>query len=319
MAKLTLLDVAKSQGNDRAVGLIEESLPYVPEVAVFPTRPISGTTYKTLIRTGRPSVSFRNANEGVTPSKSSWRNELVQCYILSAAIELDLAVGAAYEGGLSAYEADESMAVAKQAMVEVANQIWYGTTTDAKGFPGVKAATAFGGATTVNSGGSNSTVQSSIYAVRFGVQDVTLVNGNNTTLQLSDFANQQLYDASSNAYPGRVASLMAWMGLQIGNVNCVGRICNVGEMGETNDMADDAVIAELLALFPVGYTPSAFFMSRRSQRQLQISRTVTINSGPGSAKVAGSVEAMAPLPDSAFGIPIYVSDSILNTDAVESA
>jgi hypothetical protein len=50
---------------------------------------------------------------------------------------------------------------------------------------------------------------------------------------------------------------------------------------------------------------------------LQISRTVTINSGPGAAKVAGSVEAMAPLPDSAFGIPIYVTDSILNTDASE--
>jgi len=318
MAQLTLLDVAKSKGNDMAVGLIEESIPFAPEIGVFPTRPIAGSSYKTLIRTGNPTVAFRTANQGIAASKSSWRNALVQCYILSGTVNLDKAVGADYEGGMSAYEADESMAVAKQAFIEVGSQIWYGVTTDANGFPGVKASTAIGGATTINSGGSNSTVQSSIYAVRFGVQDVSLIAGNGTTIDLSAFADQQLYDSLTLPYPGRVASLMAWLGLQIGNVNCVGRICNVGEIGETNDMADDAVIAELLATFPVGYMPSAFFMSRRSQRQLQISRTVVINSGPGSAKVAGSVEAVAPLPDSAFGIPIHVSDSILNTDAVES-
>jgi hypothetical protein len=319
MAQITLLDVAKSKGNDAAVGLIEENIPFAPEIGVFPTRAISGSSYKTLIRTGNPTVSFRNANEGIAASKSSWRNALVQCYILSGTINLDRAVGADYEGGMSAYEADETMAVAKQAFIEVANQIWAGVTTDAKGFPGIKAATPFGGATTINSNGSNSTVQSSIYAVRFGVQDVSLVAGNGTTIDLSPFQDQQLYDSGSLPYPGRVASLMAWLGLQIGNANCVGRIMNVGEMGETNDMADDAVIAELLATFPVGYMPSALFMARRSQRQLQIARTVTINSGPGSAKVAGSVEAIAPLPDSAFGIPIYVTDSIGITDAQETS
>jgi hypothetical protein len=318
MAQLTLLDTAKSKGNDVAVGIIEENLVYVPEIAVFPTRSISGSSYKTLIRTGNPTVSFRNANEGIAASKSSWRQDLIQCYILAGTVNLDRAVGVDWEGGMSAYEASETAAVGRQALIEVANQIWYGVVTDAKGFPGIKAATAFNGATTITSGGSNATSQSSIYAVKFGPQDVTLINGNGTTIDLTAFENQQLEDANSLPYPGRVAHLMGWIGLQIGNVNCVGRIANVGDFGETNDMADDAIIAELLATFPVGYMPSALFMSRRSQRQLQISRTVVINSGPGSAKVAGSVEAMAPLPDSAFGIPIYTSDSIGITDAVES-
>lgn len=317
MPQHTLLDVAKHNGSDKVVGLIEESLPFCPEMALFPVRQIKGTSYRNVIRTGRPTVAFRQANEGIAASKSSFRNGLVECFILAATINVDKAVGQAREDGLAALEAEEASAVMKQVGVELGSQIWYGVTTDAKGFPGVKAATPTTAATVVNSGGSNSTVQSSIYAVKWGVQDVMLIAGNGTTFDLSPFADQQLLDSGNLPYPGRVANLTAWVGMQIGNVNCVGRIYNVGEMGETNDMADDAVISELLATFPVGYMPDAFFMSRRSQRQLQISRTVTINSGPGSAKVAGSVEAMAPLPDSAFGIPIYVTDSILNTDASE--
>jgi hypothetical protein len=74
----------------------------------------------------------------------------------------------------------------------------------------------------------------------------------------------------------------------------------------------------LLQKFPVGYKPDEIWMNRRSAGQLQRSRTVTINSGPGSARAGANVEAVAPWPDSAFDIPIQVTDSILSTDAVES-
>jgi hypothetical protein len=317
MPKLTLLDIAKLNGNDKVVGLIEENLIYVPELEHFPVRQIKGLSYYTVKRTGNPSVSFRTANEGVAASKSTFVRSLVETFILSAAVECDKAVAVGYEEGIAALEMIEAQGVMKQAMLEIASQIWYGTSADTKGFGGIKAATAFGGATTLASGGSDANKQSSVYAVRFGVQDVTLIAGNGTTFDLSEFRDQQLADSNGNKYAGRVADLTAWVGLQIGNANCVGRIANVGDTTETGDTLTDAKIANLLRKFPVGYLPSALFMSRRSQAELQTSRAVVINSGPGQ-KAAPSIEAVADLPTSAFGIPIYVSDAILDTDAVES-
>ena len=320
MANATLLDIAKLNGNDKVVGLIEENLTAAPELSVFPMRTIAGTNYYTVKRTGFPSVGFRAANAGVVPSKSTFAKQLVECYILSGAIEVDKAVAMAHEDGQEAFEMIESSGVMKQALIELGSQIWYGVSTDSAGFPGIKAATPTTHSIILNSGGSDADVQSSAYFVKFGPQNVQLIAGRNTTFELSDFRDQQIVDAadSTRRLAGRVADLTAWAGLQIGNVNCVGRIYNIGADTETGDTLTDAKIAQLLALFPVGYVPDAIFMSRRSRSQLQRSRTVTINSGPGSAKAGGGLEIVAPVPDSAFGIPIIASDSILNTDAVNS-
>jgi len=318
MARATLLDIAKLNGNDTIVGLIEENLTYVPELNVFPVRQIAGTNYETVKRTGFPSVSFRSANQGVTASKSSFAKQLVETFIFSGRVECDKAVALAHDGGLPALEILEASGVMKQALITLASQIWYGTTVDAKGFTGIKAATPITGATSLASGGSDATSQSSVYGVKFGVQDVTLVAGGGNAFSLSEFRDETIYDASSKPLPGRVADLTGYIGMQIGNANCVGRIYNVGATTETGDTLTDAKIATWLQKFPVGYMPDAIFLSRRSLAQLQTARTVVINSGPGRVKAGANVEAVAELPDSAFGIPIYVTDAIGITDAVES-
>lgn len=316
MAKLTLLDIAKLNGNDKIVGLIEENLQYAPEVANFPVRQIKGTSYTTVTRTGFPSVSFRSANEGVTPSKSTFAQKLIECYILSSHVEVDKAVGLAHEDGMAALEMIEANGVMKQALIEIGSQIWYGVSTDSKGFPGIKAATPTSSTIILNSSGSDANVQTSVYFVKYGNQDVSLIAGNGTTFNLSEFRDQTLYDSSDNAFEGRTAGMTAWTGLQIGNVNCVGRIYNVGADTETGDTLTDSKIAQLLQKFPVGYRPDAIWMNRRSAGQLQRSRTVVINAN-GTQKPGGGVENIAPWPDSAFGIPIVVTDSILSTDAAE--
>jgi hypothetical protein len=315
MASATLLDIAKINGADKVVGLIEENLAAAPEAREFPARQIRGTSYPTVKRIGLPTVGFRTANAGIAASKSTFARQLVETYILSAAIEVDLAVASAHEDGAAAYEMIEADGVMRQALVELGNQIWYGVTTDASGFPGIKAATPFGGAMTVNSGGSTATSQSSVYAVRFGVKDCQIITGNNTTFELSQFRDQQLTDASLNKYAGRVADLTAWVGLQIGNAYSVGRLCNVGAEGETGDTLTDAKLQLLWDKFPEGFPPSAFFMSRRSRSQLQRSRTVTLF-GQGTARP--NQPNIAPIPTEYAGIPIFASDSILDTDAVES-
>ncbi len=315
MAITTLLDIAKLNGTDQLAGLIEENLTYAPELNFFPTRAIAGTSYDTVVRTSFPSVGFRQANAGNAISKSVTRRDRVQCFIFGGAIQVDKAVAQAYDQGSAAWEMIESSGFMKAALIALGSQIWYGTTSDASGFPGIKAAIAKTATTALDVAGSTATTASSVYGVKFGAQDVIMPMGNNAQLSLSEFRDQQItLDSASTWLPGRVADLCGWVGLQLGNANCVGRICNL--TAETNKTLTDAKIAQWLSQFPVGYQPDRIFMSRRSAYQLQSSRTVVLNGG-ATGKVNGASEAVAPSPIEAFGIPITVTDSIGITDAIE--
>lgn len=320
MSNLTLLDVTKLNGNDAEIGLIEENLRYAPELEVIPTRtPIKGTSYTTGIRVGLPSVGFRGVNEGQTPSKSRFEKRLIECFIFGGPIEVDQALADAYDGGAAALQSIEASGIAKAALQALGSQVWYGTVKDSKGFPGIKAATPFGGKTaagdnlTINAGGTTANTASSVYAVKFGPQDVQFVPGNGTTIAVGDWITQQIVASNGGKLMAYVNAINAWIGLQIGNENCVRRIANI--TADSGKGLTDSLLADLLATFPVGQTPDAIFMSRRSRKQLQNSRTVVLN---GSGKTRPDQPTVAPAPTEYEGIKIITTDSILNTDALES-
>lgn len=317
IVRANLLDMARLRGGDPVIGLIEENLSYAPEIGAFFARPpITGTKYESVVRTAFPAVGFRSANEGVTAGKSASKKTEVECFIFSGRVEVDKAVGMIYPfGGLAGYEMYEADGVMKNTLLKLGSQIWYGVTQDSKGFPGIKAVTAFGGVTTVDATGSTATTASSVYAVKFGLKDVALVPGQGDVFKLSDFRDETIYDQNDAPLPGRVADLCGWIGLQVAQSYSVGRICNLtAQAGKT---LTDSLLADLLAKFPIGQEPDAFFMSRRSRAQLQKSRTVVINASSGGGKPV-NVENLPPVPTEAFGIPIITTDSILDTDAIES-
>lgn len=314
-----MLDVAKLNGNDSVVGLLEENIKYSPEVALFPFRTIRGTSYKTGLRTGLPTTGFRAANEGQTPSKSTFRQALIEAYIFGGQIEVDKAVADAHEDGAAAMQAIEASGVMQSAVRKIGSQVWYGVSSDSKGFPGLKAATpistltASGDSLTVDATGSTADTASSVYAVKFGPQDITLIGGNNRAWQLDDFTAQQITAANDGKLTAYVAGLTGWIGLQAVHENCVRRIYNL--TAQSGKGLTDALLAQLLATFPVGYVPDAIFMSRRSRSQLQAARTVTLQ---GSGTNRPNQPAIAPIPTEYDGIPIHATDSILNTDAINS-
>jgi len=67
---------------------------------------------------------------------------------------------------------------------------------------------------------------------------------------------------------------------------------------------NDDLAFEALSQFPVGVKPDFCFMNRRSLEQLRKSRT-NVTSPTG----------MPTIPDSVAGIPIVVTDSVVNTEA----
>lgn len=312
MSKMTLLDIAKSNGSDAVVGLVEENIAYAPEMGIFDARTIKGTNFKSLIRTGLPTVGFRNANGGVTPSKSTYANKLVETYILSCRIEIDKAVLAASEDGPEVVKAREASGVMEAAMRWIGGQIFYGTGKDAKGFPGFKA--LVDSTMDVDATGSTASTGSSVWAVKFGPQFVQLIMGMGASFTLGDFRDESISDANGAKLPGEVADLMAWVGLSMQNKYSIGRIRDL--TADNGKGLTDLLLADLMAKFPTGIVPDAIFMSRRSRSQLQKARTVVLN-GNGTSRP--NQPAIAPLPTEYDGVPIIATDSISNTEELDLA
>lgn len=318
MGMPTLLDIAIANGSDAVVGLIDEVAKAHPEVSgmtfigaqqvqipgVGAARTIKGISYKTLVRTGLPSVGFRHANEGTAAQKSTHENRVVETFILNPRFEADKAVADRFEDGWQAYLAMEGSAVMEGAMQTLASQFYYGTGTggNSKGFPGLIQAYDSTNMV-VDAGGSTADTGSSVWAVKFGPKNVQWVYGNDGQLELSEVTTERILDGSSNPYTAYVQELLAYPGLQVGSVRSIGRIKKL-TADEGKGLTDD-LIAALLSKFEVGVRPDAFFMNRRSLMQLQQSRTATNATG-----------APAPLPTESFGIPIAVTDAILSTEAL---
>lgn len=311
MAQANLLDIAKLNGSDTIVGLIEETLTYAPEVQIMPARTIRGTSYKIASRVSYPGVGFRAANEGSTPTKSEFENQLIECYILSGAVQADVAVARAYEDGEQAWKDIESIGVMRQAMIELGSQVIYGTSHQAKGFPGLQAIhTAFNAGLVVDAGGTSAGTGSSVYGINTDTQGVQLVFGAGTTFELGEWRIENV--GTSSVYPAHVANLTAWVGMQVGSKYSVGRLKDATE--DSGFGVTDAKLAALLSKYPVGYRPNYWLMNRRSAYQLQVSRSAsTVQNG---VKTSSGSEIFAPLPTESNGIPIVITDSIGNTEAL---
>jgi hypothetical protein len=308
MAQTTLLDIAKMNGTDAEVGLIEEVTTVAPEVKVGAARTIKGMNYNTLVRTGLPTVNFRNANEGVVPSKSTWEKRLTECYILNPSWQADKAVADKHEDGAQALLALEADGMVKAAFIRLGLQFYYGNTVglpgDIKGFPGLLQsydATNM----VVDAGGTSDNTASSVWAVKWGAQNVQFVYGADGSLDVSDPREQSVADPNNAGafYTAYFQEMLAYPGLQVSNVYCIGRIKKL--TAEAGKGLTDNLVSQLLEKFPVGFKPDVLLMGRRSLGQLQRSRTATNPTG-----------APAPIPTESQGIPIEVTDSIVNTEAL---
>lgn len=301
MANPTLLDIAIANGSDAVVGLIEEVVKAHPELELGAARTIKGLNYKTLVRTALPTVGFRSANEGYAASKSTFENRLVDTFIFNPRWECDKAIADAHEDGAQAFIALEASGIMEASMIALCSQFYYGTSSDAKGFPGLIA--AYDSAMEVDAGGTTATTGSSVWGVRFGAKDVQWVYGNNGSLALSPVAEARILDGSSNPYTAYVQELLARPGLQVASKYSIGRIRDL--TADSGKGLTDALISQLLSKFPVGRPPDLLLCSRRSLSQLQSSRTATNATG-----------APAPFPTESFGIPIRVTDAIVDTEAL---
>ena len=121
---------------------------------------------------------------------------------------------------------------------------------------------------------------------------------------MGDWMEETVESAAGKKLRALVSYVSGRVAPRLSNKNALVRIKKIGT--DTNKTLNDSLLFQAFEKFLTnGQEPNAIFMTPRSQRQLQASRTATTTNG-----------APAPLPNEWNGIPIYITNSISLAETV---
>jgi hypothetical protein len=317
---LSLLDITKQNGTDQAVGIIEEVRTFAPEAQVIGGRPIKGTTYKGLVRTALPtSPAFRAANTGSAVVASRWDQRVNQCFFLDGQMRVDEMTLDASEFGADWVLANEALGIAKAKLIALGNQVYYGNPSKSDfGFAGLTYLYDTAMEVYANATGSLGATTSSAWLVVNQPDCCEFIYGKNMGLQLKQWMAQYVV-ATNSQYRAFVNNLSGFVGLSFNYTKSACRIKNLVAWSAsitagTNSCLNDALVAQALAKFPVGVRPTHLFCTRAQRFGLQMSRTPV-----SGALTAAQPLSFPPTPTESNGIPLHVTDSILDTETATAS
>jgi len=294
---------------------ITDLLDDAPLLARMPAiKASNGTQHKYLKQTTASSAGFRDALDAVAKTASQDTLVTDTLTILDASFDTDVALADAYKGGRDAWLQIELQRSLRQAMAVIEKQVIYGTGSDAKGFAGLSddaQLDRYNDTMVHNAAGSNASTQTSVFFLRMGENDVSVVVGNDGRFVVEDeptIIAKAGAVLTTSTYPALYVPVTGYVGFQIGGAYSAARICNIecNVMTSTTAFTDDHCAAAL-SLFPAARQPNVCVMNRSALRLLRQSRSAYSPTG-----------APAPFPTEVFGIPIVVTDQIVSTEAVES-
>lgn len=265
---------------------------------------VDGTQLKYVKKTADPSVGFRLLNDGVENDVADYTQVTVDLAIADASFNVDIAAAEGYRLGPAAFLAMQMRNHMEAMMFKIEQEVLYGANTN--GFAALgDELNALSDATVISAGGTTADTGSSVWAINTGFNDVQLAWGNQGVIEAKDTSIIRTAGSSSGHFGSYWTPVTGYCGLIYGSAWSAGRLANLTE--DSGKGLTDDLLSQLLEKFPAGRLPNMLVMSRRSLSQLQRSRTATSPSG-----------APAPFPESAFGIPIIVSDAVSDTEALVS-
>ncbi|MGB0890553.1 MAG: phage major capsid protein, partial [Solirubrobacterales bacterium] len=218
---VTLGDI---QRLDAGIGapVINEVISEAREVAVFPAETINGATVELSVRTGNPTVGFRNANEGTTRKKGTFESKIFQTMPIEEQIAVDIqgVLNASKDPGRVIF--NESLSITEAVLEHIGAQTWYGSTAqaeaDAKAPPGLYS--QYGGAAAYEVDATGSTAKTSCWFVRLGENSLSHIWGNDTTLGMgTDWMEESVDDAAGNSFRALTNYLSGRVAVKLANKN----------------------------------------------------------------------------------------------------
>lgn len=232
--QLTLLDWSKRLAPDGKVDPIAELLSQQNEIledAVFVEGNLP-TGHRVTIRTGLPTVYWRQLNAGVPTSKSTTAQVDEACAMMEARSHVDSKL-LQLNGNSAQFRLSEESAFLEAMNQEMAGTMFSGNTaTDQKKFTGLatrySSTTAGNGANVLLAGGSGSD-NASVYLVVWGQQTVfcPFPKGSRAGLVSRDLGEEAVSDGNGGWYQA-ARSLFQWdAGLVVKDWRYVVRIANI--------------------------------------------------------------------------------------------
>jgi hypothetical protein len=292
--RLTLVDIALLTGGGPLADLIDETVGAFPEVTRIGMMPIPGVTFDQLVRTKRPTVAFRRANQGATLGRSTYVNREYRCHIFNPRWESDKAVADRSPGGPNPIIAEEAAAVLESSWEHLGKQFYYGLENDPEGFPGLISIYDVD-TMEVDATGSTAGEKTSVWAFRLNRNQTQFLLGVDGTLDVSDIDIRDITDDDGKRFEAYVQSLLAHIGMKVSDMRSVGRIKNLTK--DTGKGLTDDLIMELILKFPTNQPPDVLFMNTIQREELRQSRVTDLLVSP-------------PVPTSSHGIPIVATDAI---------
>jgi hypothetical protein len=321
---LTLADVVNRTDPGGAVSQIVESLTQrnsVMSAAVWKEGNLP-TGHRFTSRTGLPSISWRKMNEGVTPSKSKTAQVDEAIGQMEGWSVVDCAL-ARLNGNEAAFRASEDMSFLQAFENEAETGFFYHSTASApekfQGLsPRLNSTTGQAGKQILlHDASASGNDQTSIYLVVWGDNSVYFIypKGSTGGIQPHDMGEQPWDDGTGKKFRAYVTNWSWQMGLVVQDYRQVCRAANV----DTGNLAatGNAVIQTMIKMYHQVWNPNAgraaFYVNRGLGTFLHLQALDSTKQSTLSIDQIGGKPITTLL-----GVPIYVSDAILNTESVIS-
>jgi len=329
---LTLADWAKRIDPNGTVPQIAEILSQTNEIlddALFMEGNLT-TGHRVTIRTGLPTVYWRQINAGVPRTKSTTAQVDEGCGMLEAfnATDKDLAE---LNGNTAAFRLSEDEAFIEAMNQQMAQTMFYGNVaTDNKSYTGLAArysSLSAGNAQNILSAGGAGADNTSVWLVGWGENTVfcPFPKGSKAGLVQEDDGLLTVYDAGNNPYKAYQSHYQWKTGLVVKDWRFTVRIANIdvsdllGQAGTQASTASTALIklmARALYRIPApGKCRLAFYMNRTVHSGMAIAAL------DKSSAVLGIKEGLSqfgqPMSWLTFlGVPLRKVDQLTNAEAV---
>lgn len=324
MSDITLLDLVTLNNADPVIGLVESAITSYPELSQIPAVAHEGITFNVARRTAFPSAQFAQVGAGVTPSKSTFKLDRKEMFLMNSLLEIPKDYVTAQNKRVEDILAIEASGILKASFFRLCQQMYYGTsatlggsayTPDANGFDGFAQLTNSDTSDLeVNLGGAGGS-STSAYIVAANEQQTSLAVGKAGQLELTPWLEQLItISGSGNSVKKNMAyvsQMLGWFGLTFADQYSVWRVRNADGTTAAKSINDKA-LSQAIALIPTDKRNNIkIFVNRNGAAQLQESRSAV---GFQTADGAGK-GAYAPQPTDSNGFPVIVTEAITNTEA----
>lgn len=337
--QLTLLDHAKRLDPDGGIAKIAELLSQqndVLEDAVFVEGNLP-TGHRVTVRTGLPTVYWRQLNAGVPTSKATTAQVDEPTGILEAYSEIDVDL-AMLNGNTADFRLSEDVAFLEAMNQQQVNTMFYGNVaSDAKTYTGfsTRYSTKSGAPNGQNVllGGGAGAVNTSIFLVGWGPSSVycTYPKGSKAGLQADDLGVDTVIDANGGRFQAYRTRYQWKNGLVVKDWRYVVRIANIDTTNLTTESSAPNLIklmAKALWRLPSfnGVRP-VFYANRTIWEMLMIQALNASGGGVAAGGVTTAPGAALSVQDALtqfgrpqktlmfMGFPLRVCDQLLNTEA----